>query len=231
MDGLCLHYFSPKPLIISKTNTESTSNTYISLFFSYHQNTPSFWRMERKPNTHCLREHSYQRTTKWKEIRLCKSPSSYDITVHQSARSGGWLADQSLRTQKKWLHKLLLENLSCIPRRKMRPLLYAISYSCLLRNRLLALPWERISPFTLVCIGEECSPIEYRNNGSRRLTIVRRIEGDITVGSHSITHKQQMSKEIKKVCPESDVEVHAGSIHVEGNRSQEIRKWLSDMGF
>ena len=40
-----------------------------------------------------------------------------------------------------------------------------------------------------------------------------------------------MSQEIKKVCPDSDVEVHAGSIHVEGNRSQEIRKWLSDMGF
>lgn len=33
MDGLCLHYFSPKPLILSKTNTESTSNTYISCFF------------------------------------------------------------------------------------------------------------------------------------------------------------------------------------------------------
>ncbi|KAM7454392.1 hypothetical protein BLSTO_04852 [Blastocystis sp. subtype 1] len=72
---------------------------------------------------------------------------------------------------------------------------------------------------------------EYRNNGSRRLTIVRRIEGDITVSSASLPYTQKMSQEIKKVCPESDVEVHAGSIQVEGNRSQEIRKWLSDMGF
>lgn len=40
-----------------------------------------------------------------------------------------------------------------------------------------------------------------------------------------------MASEVKKVCPESDIEVHQGSIQVEGNRSHEIRKWLTDMGF
>ena len=110
-------------------------------------------------------------------------------------------------------------------------MLYALSCSLPLSSRLLARPWERTSPFTPVCTGRERSRVEYRNNGSRRLTIVRRIEGDITVSSASLPYTQKMSQEIKKVCPESDVEVHAGSIHVEGNRSREIRKWLSDMGF
>ena len=40
-----------------------------------------------------------------------------------------------------------------------------------------------------------------------------------------------MASEIRKVCPESDVMVHQGSIHVQGYHTHDLRKWLSEMGF
>ena len=42
---------------------------------------------------------------------------------------------------------------------------------------------------------------------------------------------QEMASELGKVCAGSDIEIHQGSIHVEGDRSREIHKWLQDLGF
>lgn len=39
-----------------------------------------------------------------------------------------------------------------------------------------------------------------------------------------------MANELQKVCSGSEIEIHNGSIHVEGNRGNEVRKWLQDMG-
>ncbi|KAK8796510.1 hypothetical protein WA588_000641 [Blastocystis sp. NMH] len=62
---------------------------------------------------------------------------------------------------------------------------------------------------------------DYRNNRTQRLTVVRRIEGDIN----------EMACELGKVCPGSYIEVHNGSIQIEGNRGLEVRKYLEDLGF
>ena len=39
-----------------------------------------------------------------------------------------------------------------------------------------------------------------------------------------------MANELQKVCSGSEIEIHNGSIHVEGNRGNEVRKWLQEMG-
>ena len=42
---------------------------------------------------------------------------------------------------------------------------------------------------------------------------------------------QEMAAEVERVCPESSIEIHQGSIHVKGDYNFQLKKWLADMGF
>eukprot|EP00002_Diphylleia_rotans_P014006 TRINITY_DN2725_c0_g2_i1.p1 TRINITY_DN2725_c0_g2~~TRINITY_DN2725_c0_g2_i1.p1 ORF type:complete len:124 (+),score=25.41 TRINITY_DN2725_c0_g2_i1:51-422(+) len=62
---------------------------------------------------------------------------------------------------------------------------------------------------------------EFRNGGTRKLTVIRRLSGDVDA----------FVQEMQKVIGPVKVEKKIGSLVVTGLRSREIKLWLSSLGF
>ena len=62
---------------------------------------------------------------------------------------------------------------------------------------------------------------EFKNNGMRKLTIVRRITGDV----------DSFKDELAKVCSNSEVLERQGAVMVKGMHAKKVKKWLLRLGF
>ena len=62
---------------------------------------------------------------------------------------------------------------------------------------------------------------DFKAGGTRKITIVRRIYGDI----------EEFKQELKKIVSNSDIEEKMGRLEVSGMHSQKIKFWLTRLGF
>ena len=62
---------------------------------------------------------------------------------------------------------------------------------------------------------------DYRNNGMRKLTVIRRVYGDI----------DEFVEEIKKITSNSEVYEKTARVEVKGIHTQKVTLWLRRLGF
>jgi translation initiation factor 1 (eIF-1/SUI1) len=62
---------------------------------------------------------------------------------------------------------------------------------------------------------------DFRNGGMKKVTIVRRLTGDI----------DEFTAELKKVVSNSPVEEKIGRVEISGMHSEKVKLWLRRLGF
>ncbi|CAM9130421.1 unnamed protein product [Discosporangium mesarthrocarpum] len=60
-----------------------------------------------------------------------------------------------------------------------------------------------------------------KNGGTRTKTVVRRASGDIEV----------LIKELSKVCGGKEIEIRGGTLQINGDHHEDVRRWLAGLGF
>lgn len=62
---------------------------------------------------------------------------------------------------------------------------------------------------------------DYRNGGMRKVTIVRKLTGDI----------DEFTTELKKVVSNSPIEEKMGRVEISGLHTEKVKLWLRRLGF
>lgn len=62
---------------------------------------------------------------------------------------------------------------------------------------------------------------DYRNGGMKRVTIVRKLTGDI----------DEFKNELRKITSNSTIEEKQGRVEVSGLHSEKVKLWLRRLGF
>ena len=62
---------------------------------------------------------------------------------------------------------------------------------------------------------------EYRNGGMKKVTIVRRLTGDV----------DEFTLELKKVVSNSPIEEKMGRVEISGLHTEKVKLWLRRLGF
>lgn len=62
---------------------------------------------------------------------------------------------------------------------------------------------------------------DLKNGQTRKLTVVRRVEGDTSA----------LALELHRVTGGAKVQVRPGRVEIAGDRSKEVKQWLAGLGF
>jgi large subunit ribosomal protein L49 len=78
-------------------------------------------------------------------------------------------------------------------------------------------------PFTIERTHSNNLPVytDLRNGGMRKLTVVRKISGDIN----------EFKAELSKIVSNSPIEEKMGRIEISGQHSEKVKLWLRRLGF
>uniref|UniRef100_A0A7S1TH73 Large ribosomal subunit protein mL49 n=1 Tax=Compsopogon caeruleus TaxID=31354 RepID=A0A7S1TH73_9RHOD len=63
--------------------------------------------------------------------------------------------------------------------------------------------------------------VDYKNGGTRVMTLVRRVRGDV----------QSLREDMSRICGGKNVTVRPGRLEVKGNYREELKTWFTRLGF